>query len=91
MQSSFLFNYFNAFVLTYNTPQLKSTSRCTSTLSSATRMTSAAKHPSGEHYKLEVMACTLQSPHLCLPLPAITLRCTLHFLSHWKKKRVTAL
>lgn len=45
---------------------LPSTPLCTSLLSCDTQLTSGMKHPSGDHYKLEVMTYTLQSPHLCL-------------------------
>lgn len=37
-----------------------------SLLSFDTHLTSGSQHPSGDHYKLEVTTCTLQSPHLCL-------------------------
>lgn len=59
-------------------------------ISSDTHLTSRSQHPSGDHYKLEVTTCTLQSLHLCVFLQS---PCAVHipFTSPLleKKKKVT--
>lgn len=57
-----------------------------------TQLTSGLRHPSGDHYKLGVVTCTLQSPHLCLFLqsPCTVYRTSTSSTTMEKKKKKPA-